>query len=114
MFLLVSLPTYNAPDALWKTLCVGPRTSDLLLSAKRVENEPFTITAALLKTRFLMHTMHMLLLLSGTLTVWISLSVLVLIINEAVMEAIFSIFPQITESSLIEKHQKAKDKNLSK
>lgn len=35
MFLPVSLPVYNAPDALWKTLWVGPRTSDLLLSAKQ-------------------------------------------------------------------------------
>lgn len=116
MFLLVSLPVYNAPDALWKTLCVVPRTSDLLLSAKQRKNEPaalFTITATLLKTRFLTHTMHMLLLHSGTLTAWISLGVLVLIINVAVMEAVFSIFPQITESSLIGKQQKAKDKKVN-
>lgn len=109
MFLLVSLPVYNAPDALWKTLRVGPRTWDLVLSAKqwKMSLQPFHNHSHSYWRHafffFCTHTVHMLLLHSGTLTVWISSSVLVLIMDVAVMEAIFSIFPQITESSRIEK-----------
>lgn len=43
MFLLVSLPMYNVSVALWKPLCVSPRTSDLLLRAEKwkISLQPF-------------------------------------------------------------------------
>lgn len=65
-----------------RLVCVGPRTSDPLLSARAVENKPaasffVTITSTLVKTRFLtQHDMHMLLLHPGTLWLWITMSIL--------------------------------------
>lgn len=86
---LSACPRYTATDVLWKALCVGPRTSHLLSSAKQwkwAHSSFFTITAALLPSRFLTHAMHTL-LHSATfffvcfLTAWISLSVPALILK---------------------------------
>lgn len=69
LFLLVSLPMHNAPAALWKALCVSPRILCWVPSAKLWKmslRHLFTITATLLKTRFLMPTAHMLFLHSAS------------------------------------------------
>lgn len=106
MFLLVSLPMCNAAVALWKTLCVSARTSDLLLSAKqwKISPQPFSQS----QPRYAAHSSHAVAVLWHFDRVNLIECPIVLIINAAVMEAIFSIFPQITESSPIEKHQTAK------
>lgn len=72
IFLLVTLPMNNAPEALWKSLCVHPRTSDLLLSAKlwKMSLQLFFSSHnhghIYWRHAFLTHTMLMLLLHSGT------------------------------------------------
>lgn len=60
VFLLVSLSTYNASDALWTALCV--HIFCWVLNSGKLACRLFTITATLLKTRFWTHTMYLLLL----------------------------------------------------
>lgn len=82
--------------------CVGPKISDLDGMSNWACNF-FTITAADTKDTLSSDAHTVLLLHFGTLTAWIPSSVLVFIIDVAVMVAVSSIFSQITESRLTEK-----------
>lgn len=104
----------NASVALRKTLCVSARTSDFVSCAEqpRGGHEAAAFSSQITATLCAAHIAHVVVVVA--LWHFDRVNVLVLIINMAEMEAIFSIFPQITESSPTKREERETEEEEEK